>query len=242
MFITRTGAETVDPMLQHEDDQFRAEEVATAQATARRIESERLSAVRNAPPEERFNGSGSFLSEATLGSLLTLVSSLQVDMSELRRSGRQNDPDEDPDADSDLADHGPVHVAPDRSRVMPLADLMILRHGDLRPTVCHDARFSASLEYRYYGLIKRSEHYTAQTAPKVARLTRQIEASFKLRFAGADPLAVLQFLGAFVDAANTNGIREGAALFILPSFFDSPARKSLMPPDLGRILWRLIGC
>jgi hypothetical protein len=225
MVITRTGADTVDPMLQHEDDQFRAEDVATAQTTARRIESERLTAARNAPPEERSNGSGSVMSKATLGSLLTLVSSLQVEMSELRRSGRRNDPDEDQDADYDLADHGTVHVAPDRSRVMPLQELMVLTHGDLRPTVCHDARFSASLDYRYYRLIKISEHYTAQTAAKVARWTRQIEASFKLRFDGSDPLAVLQFLGAFVDAANTNGIREGAALFILPSFLDSPARE-----------------
>jgi hypothetical protein len=146
-------------------------------------------------------------------------------MSELRRSGRRNDPDEDPDADYDLADHGPVHVAPDRSRVMPLADLMVLTHGDLRPTVCQDARFSASLDYRYYRLIKRSEHYTAQTAAKVSRWTRQIEASFKLRFDGAETLAILKLLGEFVDAANTNEIREGAALFILPSFLDSPARE-----------------
>jgi hypothetical protein len=32
-------------------------------------------------------------------------------------------------------------------------------------------------------------------------------------------------LGAFFDATNSNGIREGAALFILPSFLDSPARE-----------------
>jgi hypothetical protein len=51
-----------------------------------------------------------------------------------------------------------------------------------------------------------------------------MEASFKMRFSGADPIAVIQFLHSFVDAANTNGVREGAALHILRSFLDTPAR------------------
>jgi hypothetical protein len=104
-------------------------------------------------------------------------------------------------------------------------ELAVLTYGDLSPAECHDSRFAAVLDYRYYRLIKRSDHYTAHTASRIAKWTRQIEASFKLRFSGADPLAILQFLGAFVDATNANGIREGAALFILPSFLDSPARE-----------------
>ena len=52
-----------------------------------------------------------------------------------------------------------------------------------------------------------------------------MEASFKLRFHGSDPLSVLQFINGFVEAANTNGIRESAALHVLRSFLDSPARE-----------------
>ena len=52
-----------------------------------------------------------------------------------------------------------------------------------------------------------------------------MEAYFKLRFDGSDPLAVLQFINGFVEAANTNGIRESAALHIPRSFLDSPARE-----------------
>jgi hypothetical protein len=36
---------------------------------------------------------------------------------------------------------------------------------------------------------------------------------------------VLQFANAFVEAANTNGIRESAALIVLRYFLDSPARE-----------------
>ena len=169
--------------------------------------------------------SNSAMSEATLGSLLTLVTNLQIEMADMRRSSRQGDSDEDRAEILDRAEDGTIEVVPDRTRVMHPSELLRLSHGNLIPAVCHDSRFAPSLDYRYYRLIKRSEHYTAQTAAKVARWTRQIEASFKLRFSGADPLAILQFLGAFVDAANANGIREGAALFILPSFLDSPARE-----------------
>ena len=62
---------------------------------------------------------------------------------------------------------------------------------------------------------KRSSRYDAEFAGRVAKLAKQLEASLKLRFDGSDPLAVLQFLHAFVEAANTNGIKEGAAVYLL---------------------------
>jgi hypothetical protein len=169
--------------------------------------------------------SNTAMSEITLGSLLTLVTNLQIEMADMRRSNRQGDSDEDRSDVLDRAEDGTIEVVPYRTRVMHPSELLRLGHGNLVPAVCHDPRFPPSLDYRYYRLIKRSEHYTAQTAAKVARWTRQIEASFRLRFSGADPLAILQYLGAFVDATNANGIREGAALFILPSFLNSPARE-----------------
>ena len=72
---------------------------------------------------------------------------------------------------------------------------------------------------------KRSPLYDADVASRVAKWTRQLEASLKIRFDGSDPLAVLQFLHSFVEAANTNGIKEGAAVYVLRSFLDSPARE-----------------
>jgi hypothetical protein len=36
---------------------------------------------------------------------------------------------------------------------------------------------------------------------------------------------VLQFLHSFVEASNTNGIKEGAAVYVLRSLLDSPARE-----------------
>jgi hypothetical protein len=104
-------------------------------------------------------------------------------------------------------------------------ELFVITYGDMRPAECHDSIFSAVLDYQYYRLNKRSGHYTAQTASRIARWKRHIKASFELRFSGADPLAILQFLGAFVDATTSTGIRQGAAMFILRSFLDRPARE-----------------
>jgi hypothetical protein len=122
---------------------------------------DQLEASRSEVPDERLQGPGSGVSEATLGSILNLVSSLQLEMSDLRRSSRKTDPDDEPDADSDLGDYGASQVVPDRSRVMQPGELLMLNYGDLRPAVCHDSRFSVALDYRYYRLIKRSELYTA---------------------------------------------------------------------------------
>jgi hypothetical protein len=52
-----------------------------------------------------------------------------------------------------------------------------------------------------------------------------MEAWFKLRFDGSDPLSILHFLQSFTEAANSNDVREGAAVYVLRSFLDIPARE-----------------
>jgi hypothetical protein len=202
MVTTRTGSDIVE---QRERDRHRGNERAREQTAAHMEELEQISASRDTPTPDNFHGNVLGFSDAHMSSLLNLVTNLQVEMSELRRSRRRSDSDEDPDERSDDDVITDV-LTPDRSRIMSPNELSVLTYGDMRPAECHDSRFLAVLDYRYYRLNKRSGHYTAQTASSVARWTRQIEASFKLRFSGADPLAILQFLGAFVDATNSNGI------------------------------------
>ena len=222
MVTTRTGIDTHALMA---DEYLRNEELARAEVAAQRLENERHMAAQVAVPTQTdANGAGT---TATITRLLDIVSSLQVQILAMQRGRPTPQRPVPEEEDDDQFEDGlvPGTVVPDRSRVMSHEELSVLTYGDLSPAECHDSRFAAVLDYRYYRLIKRSDHYTAQTASRMARWTRQIEASFKLRFSGADPLAILQFLGAFVDATNANGIREGAALFILPSFLDSPARE-----------------
>jgi hypothetical protein len=104
-------------------------------------------------------------------------------------------------------------------------ELQSRAYNGLVPAICHDPHFRRILDYRYYRLHKRSSRYDAEVAGRVAKWTRQFEASLNMRFDGSDPLAVLQFLHAVVEAADTNGIKEGAAVYKLSSFLDTPSRE-----------------
>ena len=158
---------------------------------------------------------------SSMAPMLTLIAEMQRELGELRRGQNRGQ-----GSDSEGSDDGSVTVPlVETDRVLSTTELAARTYDGLLPTVCHDPRFRRILDYRYYRLYKRSDRYDSHIASKVSRWTRQMEASFKLRFDGSDPLAVLQFINGFVEAANTNGIRESAALHVLRSFLDSPARE-----------------
>jgi hypothetical protein len=85
--------------------------------------------------------------------------------------------------------------------LLSATELSARTYDGLIPTVCHDPRFRRIMDYRYYPLHRRSDRYDLHIASKVSRCTRQMEASFKLRFDGSDHLAVLQFMNAFVECS-----------------------------------------
>jgi hypothetical protein len=155
--------------------------------------------------------------------MLAMIAEMQKELRELRsrRSSNSSSSGEDSDDDQDESGNGPREFA----GVLSMTELAARTYQNLQPAVCHDARFRSALDYCYYRLSTRSVRYDAQIASRVARWTQQMEASFKLRFDGSDSLAILQFLKAFVEAADNKGIREGAALHVLRSFLDSPARE-----------------
>jgi hypothetical protein len=157
---------------------------------------------------------------SSMAPLMTMLAEMQRELGDLRRKSRNGSSDNE-DSDDDLVSD-PLS---DSSRTFAEDELQSRTHNGLLPAICHDPRFRRILDYRYYRLHKRSSRYDAEVAGRVAKWTRQLEASLKLRFDGSDPLAVLQFLHSFVEAANTNGIKEGAAVYVLRSFLDSPARE-----------------
>lgn len=211
MVNTRATANMAE--LLSDEEQLRADELAMAQERARAAGGEDIPPF----PSERVATASS---EATLPTLLSLIANMQLELREIRSKRR------DTDSDSEGDDRDAVLMSlNDRYHVLTPADLRLLTYGNLLPAVCHDPRFCKALDYRYYRLHKRSNQYDAHVAAKIARLTRQMEASFKLRFDGSDSLSILQFLQSFTEAANSNGVREGAALYVLRSFLDSPARE-----------------
>jgi hypothetical protein len=152
---------------------------------------------------------------SSMAPLMTMLAEMQRELGDLRRKSGNGSSDNE-DSDDDLVSD-PLS---DSSRTFAEDELQSRTHNGLLPAICLDPRFRRILDYRYYRLHKRSSRYDAEVAGRVAKWTRQLEASLKLRFDGSDPLAVLQFLHSFVEAANTNGIKEGAAVYVLRSFLE----------------------
>ena len=157
---------------------------------------------------------------SSMAPLMTMLAEMQKELGDLRRKSRNGSSDTE-DSDDGL---GSDPLA-DSGTTFSNDELLARTHNGLLPTICHDPRFRRILDYRYYRLHKMYPGYDADVASRVAKWTRQLEDFLKLRFDGSDPLAVLQFLHSFVEAANTNGIKEGAAVYVLRSFLDSPARE-----------------
>jgi hypothetical protein len=142
--------------------------------------------------------------------MLSIIAEMQRELGELRRNKERSHGSDTEDSDDGLVSVPLIET----DTVLSAMEHSARTYDGLIPTVCHDPRFRRILEYRYYRLYRRSDRYDSHIASKVSRWTLQMEASFKLRFDGSDSLAVLQFTNAFVEAANTNGIRESAALHV----------------------------
>jgi hypothetical protein len=153
--------------------------------------------------------------------MLFIIAEMKRELGELRRNKERGHGSDSEDSD-DRSVSVP-HIETDT--VLIATELSARTYDGLIHTVCHDPRFRRILYYRYYRLYRRSDRYDSHIASKVSRWTRQMEASFKLRFDESDPLTVFQFINAFVEAAKTNRIRESAALHVLRSFLYSPARE-----------------
>jgi hypothetical protein len=188
------------------------------------------------------NAGGRAQSElSSMAPMLSIIAEMQRELGELRRNKESG-----PGSDSEDSDEGSVSVPlVETDTVLIATELSARTYDGLIPTVCHDPRFRRILDYRYYRLYRRSDRYDSHIASKVSRWTRQMEASFKLRFDGSDPLAVLQFMNAFVEAANTNGIRESAAFVVEYRFLfrqrtvpGDGLRRSSCPQSCGPSGWQ----
>jgi hypothetical protein len=228
MVITRAGGNALDPTTTVTDEELRAAELARAQeqacqdAYARELPDPLLESVPNRfrLPDVSANLSPRHGTPPEMAAMMQMMSAMHMELSELRKKRRGSGSDSE-ESDPDLHQIPPLF---DPTHELPISEVIARTYRGIQPATCHDPRFRKALDYRYYRLNRRSSRYDGQIASRIARLTRQMEASFKMRFSGADPIAVIQFLHSFVDAANTNGVREGAALHILRSFLDTPAR------------------
>jgi uncharacterized membrane protein YdfJ with MMPL/SSD domain len=107
----------------------------------------------------------------TMNVMLNMISHMQVELRELRRKRGGSATDSEGDED-DLDRTIPARL--DHTRDMTADEKLSRSYQDLLPAVCHDPRFRSVLDYRYYRLHKRYNHYDAKVAATVAKMSRQM--------------------------------------------------------------------
>ena len=84
--------------------------------------------------------------------------------------------------------------------------------------------FDEVVNYSYYCLKISSDKYDGSITGRLCRTERGMAHSFRAEyFSGKDPVEIHEFLQNFQVAADQNGVGEGAAAKLLPSFMDDPA-------------------
>ena len=79
--------------------------------------------------------------------------------------------------------------------------------------------FRRALDYRTYRLINRSQVYDGSVARRISKLASRLEVQMKTNtFDSRDPVSVLSFLSVFRSACDSNGISEGAAMWLFHYF------------------------
>ena len=166
---------------------------------------------------------------SSMAPLMTMLAEMQKELGDLRRKNRNGSSDTE-DSDDGL---GSDPLA-DSGTTFSNDELLARTHNGLLPTICHDPRFRRILDYRYYRLHKRSPRYDADFASRVAKWTRQLEASLKIRFDGSDTLAVLQFCILLWKLPILTGSRREQRFMCCAPFWTVLREKSLLLHELLR--------
>jgi hypothetical protein len=81
------------------------------------------------------------------------------------------------------------------------------------------------LSYLAYRLSNLSQRYDTSVAAKLATYAKRLSHSIEEKFDGSEPIAILDFLKSFKEAADHNCVSEGAAARLLPYFLTGLARE-----------------
>jgi hypothetical protein len=113
---------------------------------------------------------------SSMAPLMKMLAEIQRELGDLRRKSRNGSSDNEDSDDGLVSD-----TLADFSRTFAEDELQSRTHNGLLPAIRHEPRFRRILHYRYYWLHKRSSRYDAEVAGRVAKWSRQLEASLKLR-------------------------------------------------------------
>ena len=93
--------------------------------------------------------------------------------------------------------------------------------AELNPS---NTRFKRVLSYKTYLISNNDQRENSKVCKRVASYSKRMGVSINSKFNLSDPIAVLKFLAQFKEAADRNGISEGAARLLLPDFLQGKAK------------------
>ena len=106
--------------------------------------------------------------------------------------------------------------------VVPKAD----RH--LVPIIPVNRGYRRALDYKTYRLLNTSPICSNYTYTRITRFEKDLRVQMQAKtFDGKDPIRILSFLHSFQNAADTNGLHEGAAMWLIVRFMSGPAHHAL---------------
>jgi len=96
----------------------------------------------------------------------------------------------------------------------------------LRPVNTH---FRRALDYRTYLLNDRSTKFNSGVTKQIAKMVRRMDVQMKSQiFDPVDPITILSFLPAFKTACDSNGIHEGAAMWLFQYFVKKTTKAAIV--------------
>lgn len=88
--------------------------------------------------------------------------------------------------------------------------------------------FRDALDYRSYRLANTKQTYGCKVAKQISKMAKRLEVQMRPNMSDAtDPISILSFLSMFQAACDTNGISEGAEMWLFPFFVQKPANTAM---------------
>jgi len=98
----------------------------------------------------------------------------------------------------------------------------------LRPIQPTNELFTDAVNYQTYRLTNRSKRYNSSVSKRISKMQKGMNVQLQSqKFDGTDPVTVINFLDAFQTACDTNGIHEGAAMWLFQFFLKNPAQATV---------------
>lgn len=92
-------------------------------------------------------------------------------------------------------------------------------------------RYREALDYRMYPLVDISDYHDDEVGKSLAKHAKHLQLHMKSQKCDSlDPILIISFLLSFRLACDTNGLNEGATVWLLHFFLERPSASTVSAP------------